>query len=438
MRYRLLVLVLHLCIFLVLAFGYENFIATLYAYQGYEFLPNAANGYIALATVAALSLLTPVGFQRPSTLFFQFTLIFVLMPMLVLFYAEDKNETFMAEAVAAYVFSIVLASLLKIKPPGMAFISEERLLHVLLFVLFVYIATVFLLGGGAYFNFDFSKVYDFRDEAANNLPSTFGYLSPLMAKVIVPIGLVLSVLHRKYFITALYLVCAFIVFGLTSHKATVLNPLLVLFVYAASSSRTLIAKFSAGILVLLLLSMADFHFWIAAHQEDGLFGWVGSLVLGRTFILPAEINYMYYDFFTRNDWVWFSDSKITLGLLEFQYPLDVAHMIGREYFNSDHAGANTGWIGSGYAQAGFAGMLLYAAITAVMYKYVDACAFHSGERRLITASILIPISSLITSSDLPTTLLTHGLLLNLVLIACFRGGRVAAADPPARQRAMAY
>jgi hypothetical protein len=358
MRYRLLVLVLHLCIFLVLAFGYENFIATLYAYQGYEFLPNAANGYIALATVAALSLLTPVGFQRPSTLFFQFTLIFVLMPMLVLFYAEDKNGTFMAEAVAAYVFSIVLASLLKIKPPGMAFISEERLLHVLLFVLFVYIATVFLLGGGAYFNFDFSKVYDFRDEAANNLPSTFGYLSPLMAKVIVPIGLVLSVLHRKYFITALYLVCAFIVFGLTSHKATVLNPLLVLFVYAASSSRTLIAKFSAGILVLLLLSMADFHFWIAAHQEDGLFGWVGSLVLGRTFILPAEINYMYYDFFTRNDWVWFSDSKITLGLLEFQYPLDVAHMIGREYFNSDHAGANTGWIGSGYAQAGFAGMLL--------------------------------------------------------------------------------
>lgn len=438
MRHRLIIVSLHLGIFLALAFGYEHFIVPLYGYEGYVFLPNAENGYIALIAVVALSLVTPIAFHKPSTLFYQYTLIFVLIPMLMLFYAENKHWEYPAQVLSAYLLSVLLAPILNIKPPRISSVSAEKLPRILLLVSLFYIAMVLLLGGAAYFNFDFAKVYDFRSEAADNLPWPFGYVSPMVGKVIIPVGLVLSMVKRKYLFASLYLVCASVVFGLTSHKATLFDPFLVLFVYAVSSGKNLTAKFNAGILIVLLLSIADFYIYMGSVREDSVFGWLGSLMFGRSFILPAEINYMYYDFFSRNDWVLFSDSKISFGLVEFNYPLDIAHMIGREYFNSDQAGANTGWFGSGYAQAGFAGLLLYGAATAAIYNYVDACARNSGQRRLVTASILIPISALITSSDLPTALLTHGLLLNLILIACIRGRQAVPASQPRRRKAIVH
>lgn len=434
MRHRLTPLILHLCIFFVLAYGYENAIVPLYGYEGYVFQPNIANGYLALTAVVVLSLMTPIAFQKPSTIFYQFTFVLVLIPILVLFYAEDKQWEYPAQVVIAYIFSVFFRRFVKITPPRFSFVSEEMLQRILLFILSGYIAVVLLMGGGAYLNFDFSKVYDFRSDAASNLPGVFGYISHCVEKVAIPIGLVLSLRYKKYLITLLYLGFAFLIFGLTSNKGTLFNPILVLFIYPLTLKKNLTVIFNVAVLIVLILSIADL--WMVMNDPERAFGWLGAVMLARTFFVPNEINYMYYDFFSRNEWVFFADSKITFGLIDYNYPLDISHLIGREYFNSDHAGANTGWFGSGYAHAGFAGMLLYAAVAAAIFKYVDACARNLGERALVTAAIIIPISSMITSSDLPTTLLTHGLALNLILIACLRGRRTQVADPLPRRSAI--
>ncbi|WP_019143181.1 hypothetical protein [Noviherbaspirillum massiliense] len=420
MRYRLTLLFLHLCMFMALVFGYESFIVPLYGYEGYVFQPNIANGYAAVVAIAMLSFITPATFKKPSTLFFHLTLVFVVIPMLVLFYAEGKDWEYPAQVVAAYIFSVLLLRFIKVNPPSFSYPPKYTLQRMLLLMVLVYLGSIFAMGGGAYLNFDLTKVYDFRTDAANNLPGVFGYISPPMGKVVVPIGLVLSLIYKRYASAFLYLISAVLIFGLTANKAPLFNPFLVLFIYLISSSKNLTVKFNVGILIVILLSIGDF--WMAVNQDNsnGSFGWVGSLMLARMFFLPPEINYMYYDFFSNHEWVFFSDSKITLGLLNYPYPLDAPHLIGRYYFNSDITSANTGWIGSGYMHAGFAGMLAYAALTAVIFKYVDACARRSGELGLVTASIVIPIFSLVTASDLPTTILTHGLWANMILIACFQ------------------
>src|SRR4051812_42271809 len=97
MPYRLTILSLHLCMFFLLAFGYEQFMVPLYGYTGYVFEPNKVNGCLALIGVVGLSLITPVAFEKPSTLFYQLTLGLVLMPMLVLFYAEGKEWEYPAQ-----------------------------------------------------------------------------------------------------------------------------------------------------------------------------------------------------------------------------------------------------------------------------------------------------------------------------------------------------
>lgn len=435
MTNRLVTLCLHLGIFYALAYGYQHYIALIYGYEGYRFDPNEDYWYMAFASVVIMSLITPVRDDRPSTLFYHVVLTFVLIPMLVILHAQNRPLEYMGMVLASYVLSIALLFLLKISPPRIAITSKSELRRILFVLACIYLAAIFLLGGYRYLNFDFSKVYDLRDEAAENLPGVFGYISPLMGKVIVPIAFVLSLLYRKYLMALVFFGISVLIFGLTAHKAPLFFPFLILFVYIASTGKNLTLKFNLGVLAVLLLSLWDFA--LSQKHGPGVFGWVGNLMMRREFFLPSQINYWYYDFFSKHGFVWFSNSKITLGMLDYQYPLDVSHLIGREYYNNEKTGANTGWMGSGYMQAGFAGLLLYGAAVAAVLGYVDACARKSGERALITAAVVIPLFALITSTDLMTAFFTHGLYVNLVLIACFNRKETSNANSPSKQRAYA-
>lgn len=435
MTNRIAILFLHIAAFCVLLATLEHFVAKIYFYEGYAWTPNETKWYAALGLVMTLSLITPVTSKRPSTLFYQLTLLFVLIPMLALFYAEDKSWEYTIQVCIAYSVSVFLAYFLKITPPTLHSVSKEKLQMVLFLIACAYIASILALGGGKYLNFDLSRVYDFREDARGNLPEIYTYISPLVGKVVVPICFVLSLIHRKFLLAILLTCCAFLIFGLTAHKSTLFAPLLILLVYAASSRKRIALKLNIAILAVLSIGLADF--WLQERYGAGIFGWVGNLILRRVFLVPGHTNYMYYDFFSQNDFVLFSNSKLTLGLIEYEYPLNVAQLIGFTYHDNENLFANTGWLGSAYMQAGFIGLLIYASVIAAIFKYIDACARASGERALITAAVTVPLFALITSADLPTAFLTHGLYLNLLLIACFHRNETSNAYSPLKQCAPA-
>lgn len=435
MKNRLAILTLHLATFCVMLAALEHYVTQIYFYEGYVWTPNEGKWYAAVGLVVTLSLITPITSERPSTLFYQLSLLFVLIPMLALFYAQDEPWEYTIQVCIAYSVSVLLAYFLKITPPTFHFVSKEKLQSILFLVACAYIASIFMLGGGRYLNFDFSRVYDFRSDASGNLPDVYAYISPLVAKVAVPIAFVLALIRRKFLMALLLFCCSFLIFGLTAHKSTLFAPLLVLLIYVVSRSKRIAVKLNAAILIVLLIGMADF--WLQQRYGDDFLGWIGNLIIRRTFLVPGHINYMYYDFFSQHDFVAFSNSKLTLGLMEYEYPTDVAHLIGSIYLGDERISANTGWMGSGYMQAGFIGLLGYAIVMATMFRYIDACARVSGERALTTAAVAVPILALINSADLPTAILTHGLYLNLLLIACFQRRDVPYAHSPFKQRAFA-
>lgn len=432
---RLVTLMLHLGIFNAMAYGYQRYVAGVYGYEGYRFEPNHDYWYVAFAAVVAMSLITPIRNERPSTLFYHVVLTFVLIPMLVLFHAQNGPPEYMAMVTASYVLSVVTQYVVKINPPKISLLSKSDLRRFLFVLACIYLAAVFLMGGGRYLNFDFMKIYDLRTEAENNLPGVFGYISPLMGKVVVPIAFVLSLVYKKYLMALVFFGFSVLIFALTAHKAPLFFPFLIFFVYVVSTGKNLTLKFNLGVLAVVLVSLWDFA--LQEKYGPGTFGWVGNLMMRREFFLPSQINFHYYDFFSKHGLVLFTNSKLTLGLLEYPYQLDVSYLIGREYFGDEKTGANTGWFGSGYMQAGFAGLLVYGIAIGAVFKYLDACARKTGERALITASVVIPLFALITSTDLPTAMFTHGLYVNLVLIACFNRKESYHAHSSSQQRAFA-
>jgi len=411
---RIAIFSLHLAIFLVLFFGYEYFIVPKFGYEGYFFEPNNVNIFISLILMMILSLSTPIESGKPSTLFLHITLILVLIPMLVLFCAENKPWAYTFQSVAAYLVIILLLPLIQAKYIKLPSFDYNILATVLISFTVFYIAFIFAMGGWSYFNLDISKVYDFRTEAEENLGGIFGYISPLIGKVILPFSLLLSLITKRYFSVLLCILLSVIIFGLTAHKGPLFYPLFIVVIYFLLSNKNVIRNLSLVCIAVLAVSIVDIL--LSNIFDYYLFGWFGSLAMRRMFIVPGSINYMYYDFFSNNDFVFWSESKLTLGLLDYPYSIDTSHLIGLEYFGMYDAGANTGWLGSGYMHAGFISTLFYAFIISVVFSYIDKLATRVHDRRLVVAGIFLPIITLITSSDLPTAFLTHGLFMNLILI----------------------
>ena len=94
--------------------------------------------------------------------------------------------------------------------------------------------------------------------------------------------------------------------------------------------------------------------------------------------------------------------------------LDSSHLIGYHYYKDVMTGANTVWLGSGYMHFGFPGLLFYALLVGLLFSMVDILA-RRRELGISGAIIFTPFLALYLSSDLPTTMLTHGLLLAMIL-----------------------
>ncbi|ACN99521.1 conserved hypothetical protein [Sulfurihydrogenibium azorense Az-Fu1] len=138
------------------------------------------------------------------------------------------------------------------------------------------------------------------------------------------------------------------------------------------------------------------------------------------FFLPAQLNFVYYEFFSSNPKVFWTDSKWFLldKIIGYPYDLPVPNVIGEFFFNNALTSANTGWLGSGYAHAGFLGLIVYAIFIGLILKFLDRKAKKLG-KEFVFISFSPFIISLMLSSDLKTVLLSHGLALYLFILSTF-------------------
>jgi hypothetical protein len=187
-------------------------------------------------------------------------------------------------------------------------------------------------------------------------------------------------------------------------------------IYLVVRSKLSISKLRAGLIVLVIFALIIDYLWLENLAKE--------IVTNRFLFIPAQLNFFYYDFFSRNPKIFWLDSKWLLinKIIGYPYSLDLPFIIGDVYFNRPETQANTGWIGSGYAQAGFWGMMVYALIIGELFKYLDYKALTVG-RNFIMISFSPFIVSLFLSADLKTVFLSHGLLLYLIILSVLKSNK---------------
>lgn len=412
------ILFLYLIVYALLWFGYATFIVPIYGYMGFEWAPNMVKVFESIVALILFALSLPSAVKRPSDFFIHVHFLLPVVPMLVLYSAADLPRSYMFFVLLAFA---VVCCVRKFKLPKIKgdIIPIQVMMWGLLIIAAIYILSIILHGGLRYLNFNLLKVYEFRSLAAQDLPGIYGYFSPMISKVLLPFILLLAVYGRKWLIAGLALAGSVMMFALTNHKGPLFYPFLVLGIYYVMyimrSRRRMVQMLLACYLLVILVSLVPFLINNSEETEQPLSRIImGSLLLRRACFVPAHLNFVYYDFFSTHPHTMLAESKLTFGLVEYPYDLGSSKLIGYHYYNNELTNANTGWLGSGYMHFGFAGMLIYALIIGLLLSIVDMLA-KRRELGISVAILFIPFLTLFLSTDLPTAMLTHGLLIGLFL-----------------------
>ena len=370
---------------------------------------NIAKIIFSFVVIVVFAILLPYKFNKPSGLFLHLQFLLPIVPMLVMYGASDLPTNYILMVISAFVVVLFVKNL-KFRPFFFTNLSIELLISIFLILSYLAISIEYISRGSI--NFDITQIYNVRYiNEQSNTSSLIIYFSSFASNVFLPFSLILSV--RKKLISGIFfsILGSILIFGLTNAKSAVFYPFMALFIYLFLSQ-------DKPLRVMLLSTIFLVIFSIITFKEGDLFRIaITSLGVRRVFFEPSLINFYYYDFFSKNDFIFWSNSKLTFGLLDYPYNLDPAHLIGESYFGTSLTGANTGWLGSGLMQAGSFGVFLYAVSVGLILAYLDSCRSYLSSKLIVSLTIC-PMFVLFLSSDLLSSLLTHGVLLTIILL-CF-------------------
>ena len=417
-KYIAKLFIIYCLFYFVLLLYYFNFISPNFSYEGFSLDFTTEKFIISIAMLMLLSsLFYGLKRNRPSTYLFNIMIFVSAIPMLVLFASENLDFKF----VFFFIISLLLIRMvLVIKIRRRLRVASPDSIYKIVFFASIVLFIWLLILNWKYFNLNIMEVYKYRHIISEHTPKFLSYMYNIVFKGLLPLLFLYFLFNEKSFAKKLFFTLALIifyvtVFGLTSHKfyLFVIFILLLLYMFATKFDDIATAALVLFIVVLLVLYFID---------ADSVFV-VKSLLVRRLLFVPAQINFDFYSFFSQNAFVYFTDSKfLPFGyLMAYPYDLDMAHLIGREIYGHAEMSANTSWIGYGYAHAGISGMLLYAGIIGLVFKYLDFLAKFL-HYKFIILSFFPYVIVLFLSSDLKTVFFTHGLLFYLVVLTILSFG----------------
>lgn len=278
-----------------------------------------------------------------------------------------------------------------------------------------------LLNGGLnYINFDFTKVYEFRRGASASRGALLNYILLNYVGVLLPVGVAIACSYKKYRFLLVFIFINLAITILTASKAYFFVTFFAMAIYFLSASGSLIQKFivaiSAVLIGLTLLYLIIPETFI-----------LGTLFIRRYLFVPAYVNFLFFDFFSNNAFVYWADSSVSLGLIDSPYNKPTPQVIGDYYSGVDFSNtvqlfnnANTGLIGAGFGHAGYYGVIIYSLITGVLTKSANYFAKFVGYRVAVSSLSFYFFAIFFTSTDLPAAVLSYGLLAFILILVFWK------------------
>jgi hypothetical protein len=405
-----------ICSLYVLAFVlvYNRVIVPIWGYEGFHSraaLIHAAGGWV----LAALpSLWMPIKLKRPSQVVYWLLYLLVLAPScLVPIYALDDQSSGPLVLAACLVTVFALTGLIYRIPllPLPRVHLERYEFTVILALLSITSYALMVATFGFHFHYvSFQDTYSVRAQfqgVLSQAPALVAYAIGWQAWVINPFVMAVGLSSRRM---------SWVLAGVGGQFA----------IYSITAFRSML--FSAGLLLFLLWAMrVPKAFgprlaltWAAIFAGTGAslffgYGLIAEALVGvRMTALPGLLTGYYYEFFSSHPQAHLGHS-ILKSLVDYPYAVEPPYLIGALYFHSASNDANANLWADAYANFGYAGIICFTLLLAILLWLFDSMAASSRSTRIAALVIGLPAFALANGSLL-TSLLTNGLALAMLLV----------------------
>lgn len=132
----------------------------------------------------------------------------------------------------------------------------------------------------------------------------------------------------------------------------------------------------------------------------------------RTFYLPAELSFKYYDFFSNNTYNLFNNSKIGIFFPKISdYGMEYTFYISKVYYKSN-MNANANYIASSYAEGGIIVVIITSIILGWIMSIIAQASFKLNEKLIFI--MVLPNILMLTNGPIWLLFLTNGFLITLL------------------------
>lgn len=309
--------------------------------------------------------------RKPSTFFLELHYVLAIIPITVIFAFSNENMLFYNAVCIGFSAACVLITLGKnIKIPKISLSTPLLIIAFFLITVVVYAGIVVQNGMFTLKALDIYQVYELREQFQLN--KYIGYMFSWQNMVITPFFIIRFAESKKY-------ICSLFFVGLQ----------FIAYLYSAQKTILFIIPLTVGIYFISRLK--KFNVWVFGLFAGGtVFVTLGSsfsgfiynlydLLIRRVLLLPADLKFIYYDFFSSHDKIGLAGT-LWGKFLDIQHPYEegIGNLISKVYFNKPDMNSNTGFIAEGYFRFDYFGILLVFILLAIVLWTIDYLAEQNG------------------------------------------------------------
>ncbi len=330
-------------------------------------------------------------------------LMFLSFPAIIMFAYMPGTPIIISFFILFFHLLLYLSNLYNPKVTLRRFQLNEQQTQWFIMILMFVLLIPFFLTYGLNVNlkvFFFQNIYEVRALAAQKANFFTSYFLSWLMKIVIPIGLILSLKNRKWILFIVFTLAQIYLFSITGHRSAFISFFVIFILFIESYEKQVLTLLSS--IVLLIIASKLITITTGNLMAE-------SIVVRRAFFLPSIIINDYFDYFKDNHT--YLSYSILKSFINYPFELQPPQLIGKEFFHHAEANVNSGFISDGYMNFGNIGVIMNILIVSFIvrfFQFVKVPSYYSG-------IVLIIVYTLI-SSYLFTSLLTHGILLFLLLL----------------------
>lgn len=308
---------------------------------------------------------------KVSTFFLEMHYVLAIIPMTVIYAFGNKQTVYYIGICIAFILAILIVRLTKdinFDPP---YIITRGLIVLFIIITAVVYADMFLENGMPSLQaFNIFSVYELRDNFQIN--QYVGYLYRWQVIVINPVMMINGLKNKRISVTIIFTLLQVLAYLFTTQKTILFIIPLIYGTYLLGKwkhfSVFIYGAFSLGITASSLLANINYDF----YKVFSLFG-------RRVLLLPANLKFLYYEFFTEHDKIGLAGTLWGKFLeIDSPYNIGIGNLISAYFFGLPDSNSNTGFLAEGYYMFGYMGIILAVVVFALLLMCLDICATRNG------------------------------------------------------------